>query len=160
MSDTQKTIALTKQTAQITGEVLKTMLKDFLENKSVKKGNIGMSELVQRSGGKLESIEVTDNNIRSFLDVAKKYDIDFALKRDKSVEPPIYQVYFATNKTDNFKKAFTEYAYGVQNKSQQRTYTVSREAMNQNAKKISQQRDDKSQEKERTLQKNQNISGR
>ena len=160
MSDIQKTIVLTKQAAQITEEVLKAMLKDYLGNKSVKKGEISMSELVRKSGGKLESIEVTDNNIRSFLDVAKKYDIDSALKRDRNAEPPVYQVFFSTNKTENFKKAFTEYAYDVQNKNKQITYTVNRETVNRNARNISHQHDEKTHDRERTLQKNQNIGGR
>lgn len=31
--------------------------------------------------GKLENIEVTENNIKDFLKTAQKYDIDYALKK-------------------------------------------------------------------------------
>ena len=36
----------------------------------------------------LDSIEVSDRNIGDFLNTARKYDVDFALKRDKSTSPP------------------------------------------------------------------------
>lgn len=42
----------------------------------------------------LSNIEITDNNIKAFEKVAKKYGIDFSLKRDKSVDPPRYFVFF------------------------------------------------------------------
>lgn len=156
MGDFEKVVDLCVQAPKMTAEVLKAALKDFLENKAKKKGNISFGKLVQRAEGKLEAIEVTDSNIKSFLDVAQKYDIDFSLKRDKNSEPPMYHVFFATKQTDNFQKAFSEYAYGVQSKSVNKTYTVTREQVNENAKKISQQYKEKSKEKVRTRQKVQN----
>lgn len=160
MSNVEKNIDLIKQAAQINEEILKDMMKDFLSNKANNKGKIRFGELAQRSGGKLESIEVTDSNIRSFLDVAKKYDVDFSLKCDKSTSPPTYHVFFATNKTENFKKAFTEYAHGVQNQNKQKTYTVNREQINRNSKNISEQQKENSRDKEKVRNKNRSINGR
>lgn len=157
MNDAQKGIVLTKQAAQITGEVLRDMFKTFLESKSVKKGEIKISELAKT--GKLESIEITENNIADFRDVAKHYDIDFALKRDASTTPPTYHVFFATEKTENFKRAFTEYAAKVsQKRDTSKEFSVTREQLHRNAKTVAQTHDDKKQEKERTLQKNQNMT--
>ncbi len=39
-------------------------------------------------------IEVTDGNIKSFERVARKYQIDFSLKKDASETPPKYIVFF------------------------------------------------------------------
>ena len=114
--DTKKVVDLCIQAPAVTKEILQAALRDLLHNKTVKKGNIKFGELYQRSGGKLESIEVSENNIKDFLGTAAKFDIDFSLKRDKSTEPPTYHVFFATNNTENFKRAFTEYAVGVQQK--------------------------------------------
>lgn len=160
MSSVEKTIDLTKQVAQMNEEILKTMLKDFLRNKSTKRGQVRFGELAQRAGGKLESIEVSDNNIRNFLDVAKKYDIDFSLKCDKSTVPPTYHVFFASNKEEKFQKAFTEYVHGVQNRYKQKTYTVNREQVNKNAKNISMQNNENTRDKQKVRQRNQNINGR
>ena len=38
----------------------------------------------------------------------EKYDIDYALKRDKSTEPPTYHVFFSAANTESFKRAFSE----------------------------------------------------
>ncbi len=155
-NDFEKVIDVCIQAPKITADVLKAALKDFLDNKSVKKGNISYGELAQRAGGKLEAIEVNEDNIKSFLSVAAKYDVDFALKRDKSVDPPMYHVFFSTKKTDNFKKAFSEYAYGVQKKSSQKTYHVTREQMNENAKNVAKEYKEQNKEKVRSRQKTQN----
>ena len=39
-------------------------------------------------GPSLTNIEITDQNIKAFSAVAKKYDIDFALKKDPTSEIP------------------------------------------------------------------------
>lgn len=157
MNDAQKGIVLSKQAVQITGDVLKEMMKTFLENKSVKKGEIKIAELAK--SGKLESIEITENNIADFRDTAKHYNIDYALKRDTSTTPPTYHVFFATEKTENFKRAFTEYAARVsQKRDKTKEFSVTKEQLRRNAKTVAQSHDDKKQEKERTLQKNQNMA--
>ncbi len=105
-----KTVDITIQTAKITSDILQSALQEFLRGKSKKHGKMSMRQLENKCGGKLESIEVTDNNIRDFLGVAKKYDVDFSLKRDKSTDPATYHVFFQANKADNLKRAFSEYA--------------------------------------------------
>ena len=42
----------------------------------------------------VSNIEITDQNIRAFSATAKKYGIDFALKKDTSGEIPRYLVFF------------------------------------------------------------------
>lgn len=135
--DTKKVIDICIQAPAVTKEVLQAALRDFLHNKTEKKGNIKFGELYQRSGGKLESIEVTENNIRDFLGTAAKFDIDFSLKRDKSTQPPTYHVFFATRNTDNFKRAFTEYAVGVQQKiNQPKEATITMQQVHDNQKVV------------------------
>ena len=55
------------------------------------------------------SIEVTDNNIKSFERVARKYNVDFAVKKDKTVEPPKYMVFFKGKDADVITQAFKEF---------------------------------------------------
>ena len=42
----------------------------------------------------VKNIEITEQNIKAFSVVAKKYDIDYALKKDPTTEPPHYYVFF------------------------------------------------------------------
>ncbi len=99
--------------------------------------------------GKLENIKITDSNIKDFLQTAKKYDIDFALKKDKSTSPATYHIFFESSHTENFKKAFSEYALGIKKSFDKKSVTqvVNREQIKQNAKTISRQQADKSVEK-------------
>lgn len=104
-------IDVTIQTAKMTKEVLKEALANLVSGNNVKKsGKTTLGKLRTEAGGKLDSIEITDNNIRDFLKVAKKYDIEYALKRDSSTEPPIYHVFFKTADQKNFQRAFNEYS--------------------------------------------------
>ncbi len=41
----------------------------------------------------MTNIEITDANIKSFDKVARKYGIDYAVKKDKSVAPPKYLIF-------------------------------------------------------------------
>ena len=57
----------------------------------------------------LTNIEITDQNIKSFERVAKKYNIDFALKKDKAADPPRYVVFFKARDANVMDVAFKEF---------------------------------------------------
>ena len=60
----------------------------------------------------VSSIEVTDGNIKSFERVARKYNVDFAVKKDKTTAPPKYVVFFKGSDADAVAQAFKEFVYG------------------------------------------------
>lgn len=134
-----KTIDVTIQTSKMTDEVLKQAMNDFLSGAAEKKGRLTYKQLENKSSGKLESIEITDNNIRDFLNVAKKYDVDFALKRDKSTEPPTYHVFFQSQKADNFNRAFNEYVDKKTNQIDQQKASFDRQKLQKRTNEISKQ---------------------
>ena len=49
---------------------------------------------IKQHKASLTNIEITEQNIKAFSVVAKKYDIDYALKKDPTTEPPHYYVFF------------------------------------------------------------------
>ena len=71
-------------------------------------GKMSVKKLVGQGMG-ASSIEVTDNNIKSFERVARKYNVDFAVKKDKTVEPPKYMVFFKSKDADVITQAFKEF---------------------------------------------------
>ena len=76
-----------------------------------------MKKLAQQNV-QLSNIEITDNNIKAFEKVAKKYGIDFSLKRDKSVDPPRYFVIFLKQgNVDVMTAAFREFTGKTLNKA-------------------------------------------
>ena len=49
---------------------------------------------LKKDGSALSNIEITDANIGLFRPCAKKYDIDYTLRKDSSTHPPRYIVIF------------------------------------------------------------------
>ena len=83
-SGAKKTIDISIKAEKMTADVLKSALQEFLSGKAEKKGRMTYKQLQEKSPSKLDSIEVSDRNIGDFLKTVRKYDVDFALKRDKS----------------------------------------------------------------------------
>ena len=52
------------------------------------------------------TMEINDANIKTFNRVAAKYNIDYAVQKDKSVNPPKYIIYFKGRDADVIAKAF------------------------------------------------------
>ena len=89
-------------------------MKMYLEHQKHKEpshGKIPVKKLVGQGEG-AKSIEVTDSNIKSFERVARKYNVDFAVKKDKTMEPPKYLVFFKGKDADVIAQAFKEFVYG------------------------------------------------
>ena len=116
---TQKTIALVIKTAKLDASVLKAAMKMYLNHRKQKAqkthGKTSVKKLVGDGVG-VSSIEVTDGNIKSFERVAKKYNVDFAIKKDKTTEPPKYLVFFKGRDADAVAQAFKEFVYGNEKK--------------------------------------------
>ena len=136
-SAAKKTIDISVKAEKVTSDVLKSALQEFMTGKAEKKGRMTYRQLQKKSVSKLDSIEVSDSNIGDFLETARKYDIDYALKRDKSTEPSTYHVFFSAANTESFKRAFTEYLGKDQGKSEKRG-EFTREQLEKSAERVAQ----------------------
>ena len=88
---TQKTIALYvkvgKGAARLTEQALQKAIQKFLEQKSKPAhGKQTMRQLMKQNAG-VSNIEITDSNIKAFESTAKKYNIDFSLKKVRASRP-------------------------------------------------------------------------
>ena len=111
---TGKSVALIIDGAKMTEQVLEKALQKFLEaqkNKSPKmhRGKQTLKQLAGQNAG-LANIEISDKNIKAFTHVAKKYHVDFALKKDTTAEQPRYLVFFKSRDADAITAAFQEFA--------------------------------------------------
>ena len=111
---TGKSVALIIDGAKMSEQVLEKALQKFLEaqkNKSPKmhRGKQTLKQLAGQNAG-LANIEISDKNIKAFTHVAKKYHVDFALKKDTTAEQPRYLVFFKSRDADAITAAFQEFA--------------------------------------------------
>lgn len=118
---TGKSVVLIVDGAKMSERVLEKALQKFLEvqkNKSPKihRGKQTLKQLAGQNAG-LANIEITDQNIKAFTHTAKKYHVDFALKRDTTAEQPRYMVFFKSRDADAITAAFQEFANRKMNRS-------------------------------------------
>ena len=113
---TQKTLALcveaSKMTAQLLQQAMKKVLADMEKHKKnpqLRHGKQTLRQLMKHNTG-VSNIEITDQNIRAFSSTAKKYGLDFALKKDASGELPRYLAFFKGRDADVITAAFREFS--------------------------------------------------
>lgn len=112
----EKVIALSIKTGKLSAEVLQKSMKFFLSqiNKQANKrqmphGRQTLKQLMKQNAG-VSNIEITKDNIKAFESTAKKYGIDFALKKDSTETPPRYLVFFKGRDADALTAAFKEFS--------------------------------------------------
>ena len=72
------------------------------------KGKQTVSELVGQGQG-VENIDVSKTDIKGFEVYARKYGIDYAVRKDVSENPPKYLVFFKARDASAMTAAFNEY---------------------------------------------------
>lgn len=111
---TRKTIAIAIKAAKLDGKLLQAALRKFLQIYRKKRDtpHRGQQTLKQlmRHGTGVSNIEITDANIKAFSQTAKKYGVDFALKKDATESPPRYLVFFKARDADALTAAFKEFS--------------------------------------------------
>ena len=121
----EKTVVLVINTGKkglhLTASMLRAAIRKYLQHLEKQKqiaeknaerlpeGRQTMKDLM-RHNARRTNIEVTDSNIRDFEKTARKYNIDFALKKDKAAEKPRYLVFFKARDVDVMTAAFKEYS--------------------------------------------------
>jgi len=105
----QKTVAITIKATKLTGRMLaKAIAAVARQMQKPPRGKQTVKQLARQNAG-MTNIEITDGNIKSFERVARKYGVDFALKKDNG-SPPRWLVFFKAQDTDALTAAFTEFS--------------------------------------------------
>ena len=112
----EKVIALSIRTTKLTAEMLQKsirfmllQIKKQLDKPVQHHGKQTLKQLMKQNAG-VSSIEITDSNIKAFESTAKKYGVDFALKKDATESPPRYLVFFKGRDADVLTAAFQEFS--------------------------------------------------
>ena len=116
-----RSVTLIISSTRFTGRVLKAAIAKYLaylKEKKLAKNRAGpivshgkqtVKQLVGQNAG-VSNIQITDSNIKSFDRVARKYGVDYAVKKDRSVSPPKYLVFFKAKDADALTAAFSEFS--------------------------------------------------
>lgn len=108
-----RAVTLAINTTKMTARVLKSAITKYLAHRKQKSraaptGKQTVKQIVGQGQG-VTNIEITDQNIKSFERVARKYGVDYALKKDMTGEKPRYLVFFKAKDTDALTAAFKEF---------------------------------------------------
>lgn len=100
-------IRMGKNGGKLTADLLKWAIRQYQKQANEPQhGKQSVKSLVGQGDG-VQNIEITDKNIKSFERVARKYGVDFALKKDP--EQGRYLVFFKARDADALNAAFAEY---------------------------------------------------
>ena len=118
----QKTFNIVVSTTKLTARTIlnagRTALQQYqsklLADKSSGKQSVRM--LLRQNRG-VSSVEIDKTNIKGFERYAKKYGIDYAIRKDSSEVPPRYLVFFKAPDVEAFNAAFKEYSVSLLSKT-------------------------------------------
>ena len=118
-----KTLTLVINESKLTGRMLKSAISKYLAHRKEVKhqkrqsrdspvkhhGRQTVKQLIGQDQG-VSNIEINDPSIKDFDRIARKCGVDYAIKRDRSSDPPKFLVFFKSRDADALTAAFNEYA--------------------------------------------------
>lgn len=126
----EKTIRLAISTTKLTGRTLARGLEKFLRPHQHKKdmkatkddriqGKQTIKQLIGQNQG-VSSLPVGETGLKDFERIAKKYGVDFAIVKDKTVTPMKYMVFFKARDADALAQVLAEYTAKQMKKQSQK----------------------------------------
>ena len=115
-------IRMSKATAKLTEKALQKAIKMMLDAAhKPKRGKQTMRQLMKQNA-RVSNIEITNDNIKGFESTAKKYGIDYSLKKVAG-EQAHYLVFFKGRDVDAMTAAFQEFSAKKLNRDKTVSYT-------------------------------------
>ena len=122
----ERVVLVIKGGVTISARALAKAMRKVLELRKNKKpqshqktGKQNIKQLIGQNAG-VSNIELTNSNIKSFDRTARKYGIDYAVKKDRLSTPPKYLVFFKSRDADAMTAAFTEFSKRTLRKEKQK----------------------------------------
>ena len=117
-----RTLTLVVSGTKFTGRLFKAAISKYMAHRREKKlekqrsrdspvtpkGKQTVKQLTQQNQG-VSNIDIQDKEIRQFERIARKYGVDYAVKKDRSTSPPKYMIFFKGRDADAITAAFQEY---------------------------------------------------
>ena len=117
-----RTLTLIVSGTKFTGQLFKAAISKYMAHRREKKlekqrsreapvtpkGKQTVKQLIGQNQG-VSNIEINDPSIKDFERIARKYGVDYAVKKDRSASPPKYLIFFKARDVDALTAAFSEY---------------------------------------------------
>ena len=114
-----RTINLAISTTRLTARSIIAGIRKYLQHREKVKARKGtrdtavhgkqsVKQLLGQNQG-ATNVEIDKDGIRDFERLAKKYGVDFTLRKDATTQPPHYIVIFKAKDADNMEQAFKEF---------------------------------------------------
>lgn len=117
-----RTLTLVVSGTKFTGRLFKAAISKYMAHRREKKlekqrsrdspvtpkGKQTVKQLIGQNQG-VSNIEINDPSIRDFERIARKYGVDYAVKKDRSASPPKYLIFFKARDADALTAVFSEY---------------------------------------------------
>lgn len=117
-----RTLTLVVSGTKFTGRLFKAAISKYMAHRREKKlekqrgrdspvtpkGKQTVKQLIGQNQG-VSNIEINDPSIKDFERIARKYGVDYAVKKDRSASPPKYLIFFKARDADALTAAFSEY---------------------------------------------------
>ncbi len=107
-------VSTTKLTARTILNAGRAAIQQYQAKMAGGKQSVRM--LLRQNRG-VSSVEIDKTNIKGFERYAKKYGIDYAIRKDSSEMPPRYLVFFKAPDAEAFHAAFKEYSASLLSKT-------------------------------------------
>lgn len=139
-----RTINLAISTSKLSGRTVITAAKFLLEKykqKNMQKqgpiaGKQTIKELIGQNQG-VTNIDISKTDLKGFEKFARKYGVDYAITKDKSIDPPKYLVFFKARDADAMTACFNAYSAEALRKDQRPSVRAVLKKMIQKVKSIS-----------------------
>ena len=117
-----RTLTLVVSGTKFTGRLFKAAISKYMAHRREKKlekqrsrdspvtpkGKQTVKQLIGQNQG-VSNIEINDPSIRDFERIARKYGVDYAVKKDRSASPPKYLIFFKARDADALTAAISEH---------------------------------------------------
>ena len=117
-----RTLTLVVSGTKFTGRLFKAAISKYMAHRREKKlekqrsrdspvtpkGKQTVKQLIGQNQG-VSNIEINDPSIKDFERIARKYGVDYAVKKDRSASLPKYLIFFKARDADALTAAFSEY---------------------------------------------------
>ena len=121
-----RTVNLVVSTTKLTARTLIRALRWYIMNRNQKRmrkamehedGKQSVKELL-KAGVSTDKIELPDGSAKDFCKLAKKFGVDYAIRKDKTQNPPRYVVFFKAKDTEVLDQVIKEYTANTLDKKE------------------------------------------
>ena len=121
-----RTVNLVVSTTKLTARSLIRGLRWYLMSRNQKRMRKAMSHEegkqsvkdLLKSGVGTDKIELPDGSAKDFCKLAKKFGVDYAIRKDKTQDPPRYVVFFKAKDTEVLDQVIKEYTANTLDKKE------------------------------------------